>query len=301
MELRHLRYFIAVAEALSFNKAAEKLRTSQPSLTRQVRDLEEELGVQLLNRSKQGVSLTDQGVSFLEDSKKLLNHAHEIVQSVRQLGHRESKPLNVGYVSNLFHGLLPDTLGAFRQQLPTVPINLFDMSCGDQFAALEKGTIDLAFVGLPEPIEKRGLRFRVVASYETVVALPMNDPLARKDLVPVKELAPRFFIGMTESSYPGYRQWLVTACRAAGFRPKVLQDVALERTVIQTVAAGLGVALDPEQVKKLPHESVVFRPMDVDVKTEACIAWKGDDLPPSLETFLEIVEQVARTSSEQAA
>ena len=292
MELRHLRYFIAVGEALSFTKAAAKLHTSQPSLTRQMQDLEEELGVRLLNRSKQRVSLTEEGVAFLDDAKKVLAHAREIVQSVRRLGDRESRPLNVAYVSNLFHDLLPKTLTAF-QQLPLVPLNLFDMSCGDQLSALETGTIDLAFVGLHEPIEKRGLRFRAIASYETVVALPKNDPLARKAIVVLKDLAPRFFIGMTELSYPGYREWLVTACRRAGFTPKVLQDVALERTMIRTVAAGLGVALVPEQLKKLPHDNVIFRPMNVSVRTEGCVAWKGDELSPSLKAYLEIVEQVA--------
>lgn len=294
MELRHLRYFIAVAEALSFTKAAEKLHTSQPSLTRQVQDLEEELGVRLLNRNKQRVSLTEEGAAFLDDSKRVLAHVSEIVQSVRRLGHRESKPLNVGYVSNLFHDLLPRTLTAFRQQLPLVPLNLFDMSCGDQLSALENGTIDLAFVGLREPIEKRGLRFRAIASYETVVALPKNDPLARKTVVNLEDLAPRFFIGMTELSYPDYRRWLAATCRRAGFTPKVLQDVALERTMIQTVAAGLGVALVPEQLKKLPHDNVTFRPMNPRVRTEGCVAWKGDELSASLKAYLEIVERIAR-------
>lgn len=301
MELRHLRYFIAVAEALSFTKAAEKLHTSQPSLSRQVQDLEEELGVPLLNRSKQRVGLTEAGVAFLEDSKKLLAHAQEIVQSIRRMGHREAKPLNVAYVSNVFHDLLPATLTAFRQQLPLVPLNLFDMSCGEQLSALESGTIDLAFVGLHEPIEKRGLRFRTIASYKTVVALPKNDPLARSPLIAIKDLAPRFFIGMTESSYPGYREWLVATCRRAGFTPKVLQEVALERTMIQTVAAGLGIALVPEQLKKLPHDNVSFRPMDRGVRTEACVAWKGGDNSPALQACLEIVAHVARDRSRDAA
>ncbi|HYJ07000.1 MAG TPA: LysR substrate-binding domain-containing protein [Chthoniobacterales bacterium] len=294
MELRHLRYFIAVAEALSFTKAAQKLHTSQPSLTRQVRSLEEELGVRLLNRNKQRVSLTEEGTAFLDNSKKLLAHAQEIVQSIRHQGHREIRPLNVGYVSNLFHDLLPGTLRTFRQQWPLVPLNLFDMSCGDQLSALETGMIDLAFVGLHEPIEKRGLRFRAIASYETVVALPKDDPLARKPAVDLKDLAPRFFIGMTELSYPGYHEWLVATCRRAGFTPKVLQDVALERTMIQTVAAGLGVALVPEQLKKLPHDNVIFRPTSRPIRTEGCVAWKGDDLSPSLQAYLEIVEQIAR-------
>jgi DNA-binding transcriptional LysR family regulator len=293
MELRHLRYFVGVAETLSFTKAAAKLRTSQPSLTRQVQDLEDELGVRLLTRSKHGVSLTEEGQAFLHDSRSVLTHALEIVESVRRMGQREAKPLNVGYVSNLFHDLLPSTLTAFRQKLPLVPLNLFDMSFGDQLGALESGVLDLAFVGLHEPIEKRGLRFRAIASYETLVALPKQDPLARNAVVELTDLGSRFFIGMTEASYPGYREWLMKTGRRAGFTPKVLQDVALERTMIQTVAAGLGVALVPQQLKKLPHENVVFRSINPTVRTEGCVAWRGDDLAPSLQAYLEIVESVA--------
>lgn len=301
MELRHLRYFIAIAEALSFTKAARKLHTSQPSLTRQVQDLEEELGVRLLNRNKQRVSLTEEGAAFLDDSKRVLAHVSEIVQSVRRLAHHESKPLNVGYVSNLFHDLLPKTLTSFRRKLPLVPLNLFDMSCGDQLSALETGVLDMGFLGWHEPIEKRGLRFRVIASYETVVALPKNDPLARKRVVDLRELASRFFIGMTELSYPGYREWLVATCRRAGFTPKVLQVVGLERTLIQTVGTGLAVALVPEQLNNLPHYNVIFRPLKVAVRTEACVAWKSDDdLSASLKSYLEIVEHIARNNRERA-
>src|SRR6185295_19380708 len=106
MELRHLRYFVSVAEALSFTKAAEKLHTAQPSLTRQIKDLENELGVRLLNRTKQQVTLTDEGRSFLIDAKRLLDLAAETIASVRRLHSGETRALNVGYVSNLFHELL---------------------------------------------------------------------------------------------------------------------------------------------------------------------------------------------------
>src|SRR5213080_58084 len=183
MELRHLRYFVGVAEALSFTKAAEKLHTAQPSLSRQVKDLEEELGVRLLNRTKHLVTLTDEGRSFLADAKRLLAFAAETVESVRRLHSGEVRALNLGYVINLFYGLLPTTLASFGRLFPTVPINLFDMSCGDQFRAIEAGKIDLGFVGFHEPIEMRGLRFRTIASYKTVVALPKNDPMARKSVV----------------------------------------------------------------------------------------------------------------------
>src|SRR6202047_2834975 len=198
MELRHLRYFIGVAEALSFTKAAEKLHTAQPSLTRQIKNLEEELGVRLLNRTKQKVTLTDEGRSFLADARRLLALAAETVESVRRLHSGEVRTLNVGYVSNLYYELIPKTLASFHQAFPTISVNLFDLSCGEQFRALQDGKLDLGFVGLHEPIARRGLEFRTIASYKTVVALPKDNPLASKAKVELKALAPMFFIGMSE-------------------------------------------------------------------------------------------------------
>ena len=294
MELRHLRYFVGVAEALSFTKAAKKLHTAQPSLSRQVKDLEEELGVRLLNRTKQLVTLTDEGRSFLADAKRLLALAAETVESVRRLHSGEVRALNIGYVSNLFYDLLPRTLASFHQLFPTVSINLFDMSCGEQFRALEDGKLDLGFVGLHEPIARRGLEFRTIASYKTVAALPKDNPLAGKTTVALKALAPMFFIGMSEASYPYYHEWLSKTCHRAGFTPKVLQDVDLERTMIHAISAGLGVALVPEQLKKLPHKNVVFRPVIPAVVTEACVAWKGENPSAPLKAYVEIVEHVGR-------
>ena len=295
MELRHLRYFVGVAEALSFTKAAEKLHTAQPSLTRQIKDLEEELGVRLLNRTKQKVTLTDEGRSFLVDAKRLLALAAETVQSVRRLHSGEARSFNVGYVSNLFHDLLPNTLASFHQSFPTVSANLFDLSCGEQFRALEDGRLDLGFVGLHEPIARRGLEFRTIASYKTIAALPKDNPLADETTIELKALAPMFFIGMSEASYPGYRDWLTKACQRAAFTPKVLQDVDLERTMIHAVAAGLGVALVPEQLKKLEHENVVFRPLLPTVAIEGCVAWRNENPSDALQAYVRIVEQLARS------
>jgi len=289
MDLRHLRYFVAVAEALSFTRGAEKLHLAQPSLTRQIKNLEEEIGVRLLDRTTQQVKLTPEGQSFLVDAKHVLELSEEIVESVRHFSRHESTPLNIGYVANLFYDLLPVTLASFQRSFPTVPINLFDMTCGDQFRALQDGKIDLGFVGLREPIEERGLQFRPIASYETVAAVAKNNPLAKKSVINLKELKPMFFIGMSEASYPGYRRWLTQTCRKVRFNPKVLQDADIERTVIQSVAAGLGVALLPDQVKKLPHDSVVFRELNPSVKTESCIAWQADNPSIALKAYINIV------------
>ncbi|MEP7016303.1 MAG: LysR substrate-binding domain-containing protein [Verrucomicrobiota bacterium] len=289
MELRHLRYFVAVAEALSFTKGAEKLHLAQPSLTRQIKDLEDEIHVRLIDRTKQQVSLTSEGRLFLVDARRVIELSEEIVRSVQRVSHDEPTPLNIGYVANLFYDLLPVTLASFQRSFPRVSINLFDMTCGDQFRALEASKIDLAFVGMHESVVEHGFEFRSIASYETYVALARNNRLAKESVIKLKDLRSMFFIGMSEQSYPGYRTWLTQTCQNVGFSPRILQDAEIERTLIQAVSAGLGVALLPDQARKLPHENVVFRALNPTVYTESCIAWKTNNPSLILKAYIDVV------------
>ena len=172
MELRHMRYFVAVAEELSFTKAAQKLRLAQPSLTRQVRNLEDEIGVKLLDRSNNRVALTEEGRLFLFDSKKLLAMCAESVAAVQRMKRGENSDLNIGYVANIHYGLLPATLGAFRKLHPGVALNLFDMTSAEQFQALDGRKIDLGFVGLPSVLSGHALLSECVAHDKMLVALP---------------------------------------------------------------------------------------------------------------------------------
>jgi DNA-binding transcriptional LysR family regulator len=269
--------------------AVVRVRVASGSPQRISEDLEQDIGVRLIDRGKGRISLTPEGQSFLIDAKRVLHLSAEIVESVQRFNRSEISPLNIGYVANLFYDLLPVTLASFQRSFPAIPINLFDMSCGDQFRALDEDKIDLGFVGLREAIEERGFQYQPIASYDTVAAVAKTSPLAKKSVITLKELKPLFFIGMSEASYPGYRRWLTQTCRRVGFSPKVLQDADLERTLIQSVAAGLGVALLPDQVRKLPHASVVFRELDPPVKTESCIAWKANNPSPALKAYLNIM------------
>ena len=151
MELRHLRYFVAVAEDLNFTKAAAKLHLAQPSLTRQIHNLEEELGVRLLNRSKSQVGLTEEGRSFLVDARRILALATESILAVQRLSRGETGQLNIAYLPNFDFELLPETLRTFRQAFPHIALNLFDMTPAEQLRALEARKIDLGFVGLRPP------------------------------------------------------------------------------------------------------------------------------------------------------
>jgi len=293
MELRHLRYFVAVAEALSFTKAAEKLRLAQPSLTRQVRNLEDEIGVKLFDRSKRRVTLTEAGRLFLFDSKRVLAICAESVAAVQQVNGGESSDLNIGYVANIHYGLLPATLGAFRKLRPGVALNLFDMTSAEQFLALDSRKIDLGFVGLPPALSGHALLSECVARDTMLVAIPVGHPLAKNPKLKLADLAPQFFIGRSTKTYPGAREWLTETCQEAGFTPRILQEADSEPILMQFVADGLGVALLPEQTTGLPHEGVVFRPLVPPLLRESSIAWRADNPSKPLKDYIQIVKELS--------
>ena len=286
---------MAVAEALSFTKAAEKLRLAQPSLTRQVRNLEDEIGVRLLDRSNNRVALTVQGRRFLFDAKKVLALCAETVAAVQQMEHGEISHLNIGYISNIHHGLLPATLGAFRKLCPQVALNLFDLGSAAQFIALEGHKIDLGFVGLPPVRSGHDLLSECVAKDPMLVFLPAHHPLAKRTKIKLAELAPQFFVGMSPTTYPGKREWLIETCRSAGFSARILQEVDSERAAIKFVADGLGIALLPAQIVDLPHEGVAFRPLSPPLRRESTIAWRADNPSKPLKDYIQIVKDLSRS------
>ncbi len=295
MELRHLRYFVAVAEELSFTKAAQKLRLAQPSLTRQVRNLEDEIAVRLLDRANNRVTLTEEGRRFLFDSKKLLAMCDEAVAAVQRMSHGESSQLNIGYVANIHYGLLPATLGAFRKLYPRVALNLFDMTSAEQFQAIEGHKIDLGFIGLRPALSGHDLLSECVAHDTILVALPARHPLAKKAKLKLADLATQFFIGMSAKTHPGAREWLIETCGSAGFAAKILQEADAEPTAIRFVADGLGVAFMPEQITGLPHEGVVFRPLSPPLRRESTIAWRADNSSKPLQDYIQIVKDLSRS------
>jgi len=296
MELRHLRYFVAVAEALSFTKAAEKLRLAQPSLTRQVRNLEEEIGVRLLDRSNNRVVLTEEGRLFLLDSKKLLAMCAESVAAIQRMSRMENLDLNIGYVANIHYGLLPATLGAFRKLRPGVALNLYDMTSAQQYEALDAHKIDLGFVGLSPAFSHRNLLSERVAHDTMLVALPEDHLLKKKAELTLSDLASQFFITMSAVTHPGAREWLAETCEAAGFSAKILQETDSESGAIRFVADRLGVAFLPEQVIDLPSDGVVFRPLVPPLLRESTIAWRADNSSRPLKDYIRIVKELSEGS-----
>jgi DNA-binding transcriptional LysR family regulator len=296
MELRHLRYFLAVAEELSFTRAAEKLRLAQPSLTRQIHNLEAELGVRLLDRTRNQVSLTEEGRRFLIDAQRLVALSIESVKTMKRFKGGETGQLNVGYMFKFNFDLLPATLTTFYQSFPEIAVNLFDMSPAEQLRALETRRIDLGFVGLRPPNRhdaEGALRWECVAHHSVVVVLPAQHPLAQKAKVKLADLKRVFFVAMSEKSHPGSRAWLSTVCQGAGFAPRILQDVELESGLMTFVAEGLGVTLAREQIQKLPHHGVVFRPLARAVKADYWIAYHRENESKALGRYVEVVKKEA--------
>jgi len=296
MELRHLRYFVAVAEELSFTRAAEKLHLAQPSLTRQIHNLEEELSVRLLDRTKNQVSLTEEGKSFLVDARRLVALSLESVKAVQRISRGEFGQLNLGYLFKFNFDLLPATLATFYQTCPEMAVNLFDMTPGEQLRALEARKIDLGFIGLrPSATSEAAdaLVWECVAHHDVVVVLPAHHPLAKKNKIKWTDLETMFFVAMSEESHPGSRDWLTGLCQKVGFTPRILQDVALESGLMTFVAEGLGVTLAREQIEKLPHPGVVFRPLAVPVKADYWIAWHRENNSKTLGQYIEIVKKEA--------
>ncbi|HTL58569.1 MAG TPA: LysR substrate-binding domain-containing protein [Candidatus Limnocylindrales bacterium] len=289
MELRHLRYFVAVAENLNFTKAAAKLHLAQPSLTRQIHNLEEEIGVRLLSRSKSHVALTEEGRCFLTDARRILALATESILAVQRLSRGETGELNIAYLPNFDFELLPETLRAFRQAFPHIALNLFDMSPAEQFRALEARKIDLGFVGLPPPAGS-GLYWECITRHRTIAVLPSKHRLARKRQVSLTDLENMFFVGMSERTHPGFRDWLNRTCQQVGFTPRVLQDAELEAALMTFVAEGLGVSLAREHIKKLPHPGVVFRPLAPPIYGDYCIAWNRANEMRAVRQYIEIVK-----------
>jgi DNA-binding transcriptional LysR family regulator len=292
VELHQVRDFVSVAEELSFTRAAAKLHVSQPSLTRKIRNLEGEIGVELFDRSEAHLELTQAGRAFLADAKRLLALAAETIEEARRISRNESKQFRIGYTAGFDYPRLPATLAAFHRVCPEAKLGLFDMTCAEQVRALELGQIDLGFIGMPDALTGTGLKGEVVADYELLVALPETSRLTRKSTISIKELQVVPFIGLNVKQYPHYDEWMRRVCQPSIWRPRVVQAPDRFSVVLNSVAAGLGVALTLAQNRNLPHDGVVFRRLRPALRVEMCVAWRSDDDSRPLREYLRIVRSI---------
>lgn len=286
MELRHLRYFAAVAGELNFTRAAQKLHVAQPALSRQIRQLEDELGVLLLERTRHGVQLTEPGRAFLAEALALLQQSEQAIRVARKSNKPDNAQLNLGYIWGLFHSLVPPVLERFRRRSPETAVHLFDLAPLAQASAILEGRLDAGFIGFAHEANSAGLAKRKIGSCTFVAALPRTHPAARKSIVPLASLADDFFLGISAEVFPGASRHVADACTRAGFRPKFLQMVERGYTILGLVAGNCGVALLPESLKGLPHPGIVFRSLADPPTADLYLAWRAKSAPAVIEEFL---------------
>jgi Transcriptional regulator len=297
MELRHARYFVAVAEELNFRRAAERLHLAQPSLSTQIRLLEEDVGVQLLERDSHKVELTPAGQSFLEGCRRLLQDADNYTGAARRIARGESVPLSIGFVPSLAHGLLPSILRRFRQQFPDVQLLLSEMDSTAQIEQIADNRIHLGLIGLGLPKDIPELEIVVVAEERLVAALPQDHPLARKPRksIPLKTLADEHFLLGSRVHAPVFNPWIIVLCQQAGFQPHIVQESGQPMTVLNYVAAGLGVTILPEQFSRLVTAGVCFIPLARPTPSyRYCSARMRDNRNPVLSHFIRIAREVGK-------
>lgn len=292
MELRHLRYFIAVADELHFGRAAERLCISQPPLSQQIQQLERELGFALFNRTQRRVELTAAGELFLDEAREMLAHLERAVAASRRVARGEVGWLGIGFVGTATYAFLPAVLSAFRARYPEVELVLRELVSARQAQALRERRIH---VGLARPaIEEEGIVSAAIVREPLVAALPEAHRLAGRDRLALADLAAEPFILFPPLPKPSYADFIVSVCRQAGFSPRVVQETAEIHTAISLVAAGLGVTLVPASVQSAHREGIAYRPFDEPQPlTELAIAHRAGDSSPVLTAFLETAREVA--------
>jgi DNA-binding transcriptional LysR family regulator len=290
MELRHLRYFVKVAEELNFSRAAERLNIAQPPLSQQIQRLERELGVPLFLRTKRRVALSDAGSAILDDARRTVALADEVADIARRTALGEVGILRLGFSSAALYTMLPAILRAFRSQFPRAVLNLMELSTEEQVRRLASGALDAGIVRLPIENVSKSLTTRSILREPLAVAMPRDHRLAKRPAVPIRALAPERFVVFPRHVAPGLYDQIMSLCSSGGFRPIVAQEAAEIPTIISLVAAGLGIAIVPSSVQSLRHERVVYRALRPgSAMTEMAIAYERDNRSAVLRSFLQVV------------
>ena len=278
IELRHLRYFVAVGETLHFGRAAERLNISQPPLSRQIAMLERELGVKLFDRSARGVRLTPSGAALLPRAQRLLQEAQTLVGGAGELARGEVAVLNLGFLAASAYGVLPSLLPSFRRARPGIRVTLSEATSDRQLASLMDGSLDAGIL-LP-PVGRPSLAFLPLAREPLVAALPAARRWPSR--LTLSRLAREPFILFPRQAGPGLHDLITRFCERAGFVPRVEQEAVQMPTIVSLVAAGMGVALVPSSLRSMRRMGVVYRALADAPTVEIGLAWRVRDVSPAV-------------------
>ncbi len=262
MELRHLRYFVAVAEEENVTRAAAKLHVSQPALSRQIHDLEDEMNLLLLERSAKSVRLTEAGRVFLQEARAVLQRADEAVKKARSVAGGVQGEIRVGYAPSLTIQILPRALRAFHAEFPAVRVILDDLSTEEMLAGLRAGKLHVALMVKPGKSKLHGLHFDELAQYPMCVAMPPSHPLAKLRAVPWKKLADENLVAYSKAGYPEYHEELGAIFKMVGAKMRIVEEQDGVTSLIAAVEAGRGVAFVPACIACMAGPRLKVHPAD---------------------------------------
>ena len=289
MEVRHLQYFVVVAEELHFGRAAARLQMTQPPLSQQILQLEEELGVRLLERSKRKVELTHAGRVFLEEAKKVLAQIQRAADMAQRADRGQSGRLAVGFVGSATYDILPEVIRDYMERFPDVDVVLNEMGTPLQITALMNHQIDVGIVRMP--VSQEGLCFETVLRTPCVAAVSKEHPLSAKTEISLADLAEQPFILLSRAIWPGFHDEVVGLCRQMGFSPSIRQEATEFQTILGLVAANIGISIVPQSAHNLHMRGVVYLNLKHPPIAEMAMAWRACETSPMVREFLRVARQ----------
>ena len=295
MELRHLRYFVAVAEDLNFTRAAKRLDITQPSLSSQIRQLEKEMGMPLLRRETRGVELTDAGKLMLEEARAILRDVERAKIGVARRARGETGKINIGSAGGTyFHPLMPAIIREFKMGYPDVVLAPEESNTSLLLARLRAGAIDVAFVRPPFS-DMDGLKFEMLVREPILMVLPEEHPLALSKSAPLSALAQELIILFPRAINPAVYDAILAAFVRAGFTPRLGQEAPQVASAIPMVAVGFGVTLVPESMRHVHPDGVVFVPVEGPaLAAEICLAYRKTQRSAAVRNFINVARRQAQ-------
>ena len=290
MELRQLRYFMAVSEELSFIRGAARVGVSQPPLSRQIANLEIELGTRLLNRNKHGVALTEAGRVFYTEVQSTLSSLDRAIKATLRASKGQVGSLSLGFGGLVAYTFTPRLLRRFRELFPGVELSLHSVPISSQFDALNEKRIDIAFLMLPVGDEQ--LATKVLLRNPLNVALPSGHPLCKRKVISLAALEPYDFVVFPRTGGLGFYRKVMELCTTAGFTPKIVQEMAPMESLVGLVGAGVGISIVPSVARQLRITDVEYRPIrERHAVVDFVMAWRRDDASPVVRAFVDLVDK----------
>ena len=288
MEIRHLRYFEALASTRNFTRAAELMHIAQPPLSRQIQQLEEELGVMLIDRSSRPLTLTRAGAFFYEQSTQLLERLKEVTAATRRLGAGQRRWLGVGFVPSMLYGNLPNTVRCFMDEHSDVDVVLSELTSVEQVQALQSGRIDIGFGRVV--VEAEGLVNTLILEEPLVAVVPAGSELAKQSSLSLQDLSRHTVILYPAQPRPSFADQVLAQFRGRGYPISRSFDTNGLQTAVGLVAAGMGISLVPRSVQALKRDDVAYRPLkDEGVMSPMLMTTRSADLSPDLARLREAV------------